>query len=95
LIQINECQPVTDFICAAAEGAEQEEAMIRVVAIAFVLTLTSSAQAIPIASLHHTGDVVTTVRELCGVGRHMVGGRCIATPARRTARRCAAGVTCY
>jgi hypothetical protein len=69
--------------------------MIRVVAIAFALMLASSAQAIPIAPLHPPGDLVTTVRELCGVGRHMVGGRCIATPARRAARRCAAGVTCY
>ncbi len=61
---------------------------------AFAMSLAVSAQAMPVASVERPGDTVITVRELCGAGRHMVNGRCVATPARRAARRCAAGVTC-
>ncbi len=68
--------------------------MIRLIAIAFVITLVSSAQAMPRAPVQHPADVVITVREACGAGMHRVNGLCVTTHARRAARRCAAGVTC-
>jgi hypothetical protein len=68
--------------------------MMRWIAVAFALALASSAQAIPLAPLQHSGDMVITVREACGAGMHRVNGVCVTTHARRAARRCAAGVTC-
>ena len=68
--------------------------MIRWIAVAFALTLASSAQAIPRAPLQQPDDMMLTVREACGAGMHRVNGVCVRTPARRAARRCAAGVTC-
>jgi len=57
--------------------------------------LATSAQAMPLAPLRQPGDMLIQVREACGAGMHRVNGVCITTPARRAARRCAAGVTCY
>ena len=68
--------------------------MIRLVAIAFALALASSAQALPLAPLQHSGDIVIPVREACGAGMHRVNGVCITTHTRRAVRRCAVGVTC-
>jgi hypothetical protein len=72
--------------------------MIRVIAIAFVMSLASSAQAMPPAPLQPFDGMIINVREACGAGMHRVNGRCVGTPARRHARRavrrCAAGVTC-
>jgi hypothetical protein len=68
--------------------------MIRSVAIAFVLTLASSAQALPPVPLHQPDEMVIKVREACGAGMHRVNGVCVTTPARRGARRCAVGVRC-
>jgi hypothetical protein len=68
--------------------------MVRLIAVAFALALASSAQAIPLAPPAQPGDVIIQVREACGAGMHRVNGVCIRTPARRAARRCAAGVTC-
>lgn len=72
--------------------------MIRLIAVAFALTLASSVQAMPPVPLQPSDDMLMTVREACGAGMHRVNGRCVGTPARRHARRavrrCAAGVTC-
>ena len=68
--------------------------MMRLVAVAFVLAVASSAQAIQPALIQQTNDVVIKVREACGPGFHMVGGTCVRTPARRAASRCARGATC-
>jgi hypothetical protein len=70
--------------------------MFRSIAVAFALALTlaSSAQALPRATLPQAGDVIIPVREACGAGMHRVNGVCITTSARRHVRRCAAGVTC-
>jgi hypothetical protein len=57
--------------------------------------LATSVQASPLAPLGQPGDMIIPVREACGAGMHRVNGVCITTPARRAARRCAAGVTCY
>jgi hypothetical protein len=83
--------------------------MIRLIAVAFVLALASSAQAMPPAPLQQPDETVIQVREACGAGmRRTEGGACVRTaarrhyrgayvgagPARRAVRRCAAGVTC-
>ena len=68
--------------------------MTRLIALAFALTLVSSAQAMPLAPIHHLDETVITVREACGAGMHEVNGVCVRTHARRAASRCARGVTC-
>jgi hypothetical protein len=62
--------------------------MIRLIAVAFALTLAASAQAMPVTPLHQSDGMITQVREACGAGMHMVNGRCVTTMARRQARRC-------
>ena len=68
--------------------------MMRLIAVAFALTVASSALAVPIAHLKQPDERVVTVREACGPGMHMVNGVCVRTHARRAASRCARGVTC-
>lgn len=68
--------------------------MIRLLAIAVALALTSSVHALPLTALHQPEQMVSKVREACGVGMHRVNGVCIRTHARRAASRCARGVTC-
>ena len=62
--------------------------MIRLIAVAFALTLAASAQAMPVAPLHESDGMITQVRHACGAGMHMVKGVCTTTVARRQARRC-------
>jgi hypothetical protein len=72
--------------------------MIRLSALALVLALAASAQAMPQGPIQRPGDIVITVREACGAGMHRVGGICVSNVGsrhvRRAVRRCAAGVTC-
>jgi hypothetical protein len=68
--------------------------MIRLIAVAFALTLASSAQAFPPTPLHQPDELVIKVREACGAGMHMVNGACVRTHARRAASRCVRGKTC-
>lgn len=72
--------------------------MIRLIAVAFALTVASAAQAFTPAPVKQPNDLVINVREACGAGMHRVNGVCIRTPARRSAsravRRCATGMTC-
>ena len=68
--------------------------MIRWILVAFAIAVASSAQSMPLAPPQQPGQTVIVVREACGAGMHRVGGVCVTTPARRAARRCAAGVTC-
>lgn len=66
--------------------------MTKLVTVAFVVALMSSAQATPLAPVQQPDSIVTTVREACGAGMHRVNGVCIRTAARRQAARCAAGL---
>ena len=66
--------------------------MTKLVAVAFVAAIASSAQAMPRAVVHQSDSIIVTVREACGAGMHRVNGVCIRTPARRQAARCAAGL---
>jgi hypothetical protein len=68
--------------------------MMRLIALALALTLASSVQAMPRAPLQEPQDVIIKIREACGAGMHRVNGVCVRTPARRSASRCARGVTC-
>jgi hypothetical protein len=61
--------------------------MIRLIAVAFALALSSSAQAMPLAPLQQPDNMVTTVRELCGAGFHRVGGVCVRNITARHVRR--------
>ncbi len=66
--------------------------MFRLIIVAFVLALTSSAQATPLVPIEQPDSIVTTIREACGAGMHRVNGVCIRTAARRQAVRCATGM---
>ena len=66
--------------------------MIRLLAVAgFVLAVTTSAPAMPVAPVHPDG-MTTQVRFGCGPGRTRVGGVCVARTTirhtRRAVRRC-------
>jgi hypothetical protein len=67
--------------------------MIKLIAFtAFALSVTTSAQAVPLAPVQQPESIITTVREACGAGMHRVNGVCVRTAARRQAARCAAGM---
>jgi hypothetical protein len=66
--------------------------MIKIGAIAFAMAVASSAQALVLAPIQQPEGLITTVREGCGTGFTRVNGRCVRTPARGAARRCAAGL---
>ena len=46
--------------------------MIRLIVVAFALTLASSAQALPPVSFHQADKLVIPVRAACGAGMHSV-----------------------
>ena len=66
--------------------------MIRLIAVAFALVVATSAHAISLTPAHQKNDMITQVREGCGVGRVRVNGVCVARTtirhARREVRRC-------
>jgi len=61
--------------------------MIRLSALALVLAIASSAQAMPLAPIQQPESLVSLVREACGAGFTRVNGVCVRTPARAAARR--------
>jgi hypothetical protein len=66
--------------------------MIKLAVIGFAMAVASSAQALPLAPVQQPENIIITVREGCGAGFTRVSGRCVRTPARAAARRCAAGL---
>ena len=68
--------------------------MIKLIVVAFALTLASSAQALLPVSSHQADKLVIPVRTACGAGMHSVNCECVTTPARRGANRCVLGKTC-
>ena len=66
-----------------------EMTMIRLIAVAFALTVATSAQAMPLAPLHQADGLITQVRQACGAGMKWNNalGRCATTSARRHVRR--------
>jgi hypothetical protein len=79
---------------AGFDYKKQGDKMIRLIAIALVLTFESSAQAFSPAPTQQPDEFIIKVRQACGAGMHMVNGVCVRTHARRAASRCARGVTC-
>jgi len=71
--------------------------MIRLIALAFAMTVATSAQAMPVPKLHVPEGLVTQVAQACGAGYRRVSGVCVRRATarqtrrvvRRTARRCA------
>jgi hypothetical protein len=61
--------------------------MIRFIAVAFVLALAPSAQAMSPAPLHQPNGMITQVREACGAGRVRINGVCGARTTKRHVRR--------
>jgi putative N-acetylmannosamine-6-phosphate epimerase len=61
--------------------------MIRLIAVAFALTLATSVQAMPVAPLHQPDGMITQVREACGAGRVRINGVCVARTTKRHVRR--------
>lgn len=61
--------------------------MIRLSALAFLLAIASSAQAMPLVPIQQPESMVSHVREACGAGFTRVNGVCVRTPARAAARR--------
>ena len=63
--------------------------MFRLIAFAaFVITISTSVYAMPIAPLHEPDGVITPVAAACGVGRTRVNGVCVARTTKRQVRRC-------
>jgi len=48
--------------------------MAKLIAVAFALTLATSAFAMPLAHLKQADEMIISVREACGAGMHMVNG---------------------
>jgi hypothetical protein len=66
-----------------------EKAMIRLMAFAaFALSVTTSAQAAPIAPVNEPDGMITQVAFACGPGRTRINGVCVARTTIRHARRC-------
>ena len=63
--------------------------MIRLITVAFALTLATSVQAMSPAPLQQADGVITQVRQACGAGMKWNNalGRCATTSARRHVRR--------
>ena len=63
--------------------------MIRFIAVAFVLAVATSAQAMSPPPLHQADGMITQVRQACGAGMKWNNalGRCATTSARRHVRR--------
>ena len=66
--------------------------MIKLAVIGFAMAVASSAQALPLVPVQQPESIIITVREGCGAGFTRVQGRCVRTPARAAARRCAVGL---
>jgi hypothetical protein len=64
--------------------------MMRLIAFAvFALSITTSAQTMPVAPVQQPDGVVTQAAAACGAGRTRVGGVCVARTTKRQVRRCA------
>jgi hypothetical protein len=71
--------------------------MMRLIALAaFVLAVTTSAQAMPVAPVHEPDGMITQIAAACGAGMTRVGGVCVARTTKRQVRRCArwSGAVC-
>ena len=63
--------------------------MIRLIAVAFALTLATSVQAMSPVPLHQSDSMITQIRQACGAGMYELMVVCVTTAVRREVRRCA------
>src|SRR3954470_11446915 len=84
--QTHELSPATGLVPGSQTG--RPAMTIRLIAVAFALTLASSAQAFPLAPVSPPDATIIQVRAACGAGMHRVNGVCVRTHARRAAGRC-------
>lgn len=72
--------------------------MIRLIAVAFALSVATSAQALTPAPFAQPDGIITKIAAACGAGRTRNNGVCMARTTvrqtRRAVRRCATGRTC-
>jgi hypothetical protein len=63
---------------------------MRLIAVAFALALASasSVEAMPVAPLERSDGMVIPVRQGCGLGRQLVGGRCLRNSTVRKMGKC-------
>jgi hypothetical protein len=70
--------------------------VVRFIVFAFILSLASSVQAMPVSSVQTPDNVVVKVRQGCGAGYQRIGGRCVRNASvrhfRRIVRRCPGGL---
>ena len=65
--------------------------MIRAAVVALALCVVSSAQSMPYVPLYQPNNLVTPVRQGCGLGRQLVDGICVSNAKVRSAvRKCSA-----
>ena len=62
--------------------------MTRLMTVAFLVALTSSAQATPVAPVQKPNSIIMQVRAACGPGMTRINGVCVSRHAKREARRC-------
>ena len=62
--------------------------MIRLIAVAALLAVATSAHAMSPAPFHEPDGMITQVAYGCGAGRTRVGGVCVARTTKRQVRRC-------
>ena len=61
--------------------------MIRLITVAFALTLATSVQAMSPAPLQQADGMITQIREACGAGRVRINGVCVARTTKRQKTR--------
>jgi hypothetical protein len=61
--------------------------MIRLIALAFAMTMATSAQAMPMPKLDIPEGLVSQVAQACGAGMRRVNGVCVSRSGVRQARR--------
>ena len=67
-------------------SAKREMDVVRVIIVAFTLSLASSVQAMPVSPVQGTDNMVVSVRQSCGAGFQRVAGRCVRNTAVRRFR---------
>jgi len=61
--------------------------MLRLIALAFAMTMATSAQAMPMPKLDIPEGLVSQVAQACGAGMRRVNGVCVSRSGVRQARR--------
>src|SRR5690242_17616494 len=83
--------PAASLLSHSAMSHKMEGVMIRLIAVALALAVTSSANALPVTPLEQADDMIIQVREGCGLGRQLLDGVCVRnSKVRAIVRKCRA-----